>query len=229
MSWTAYLPSIAKGTLSTVELALLSLAVALVIGVVGALGKLSSHLFIQVPFQLYTTLIRGVPDLLLMLLVFYSIQIGVNRLTDLLGFSQFNINPFQAGVLTLGFIYGAYFAETFRGALLAIERGQFDAALSFGLARSVVFFRITLPQLVRYALPGVSNNWQVLIKATALVSIIGLNDLVLAAQEAGRETFDMMRFMLISAAIYVVLSSASSLVIYLLNVRHKVWAREAEL
>src|SRR3546814_17772708 len=118
-------------------------------------------------------------------------QIGLNHITDALGADIINIDPFAAGVLTLGFIYGAYFAETFRGAFLSVPGGQLEAAAAYGMTRSQSFRRILFPQMMRFALPGIDNNWQVLLKATALVYLIGLSDLVKVSPEAGNATFNM--------------------------------------
>ena len=108
------------------------------------------------------------------------------RLTDLLGGDQIDIDPFLAGILVLGFIYGAYFTETFRGAFLSVPRGQLEAGAAYGMTSWQTFSRIMFPQMMRFALPGIGNNWQVMVKATALVSIIGLADVVKASQDAGR-------------------------------------------
>lgn len=229
MQWLEYLPLIAKGALSTVELALVALLLALFLGLITALAKLSGTLWLTLPAQCYTTLIRGIPDLALMLLIFYTIQIGVNQLTDKLSLGRFEIDPFVAGVMTLGFIYGAYFAETFRGAFLAIDPGQAEAARAYGLSARKTFQKVVLPQLIRFALPGISNNWQVLVKATALVSIIGLSDLVMAAQEAGRSTHNTLMSMVLAGAVYFCLSGFSSLLLYWLKHRSAAWVREAEL
>ncbi|KAB0528448.1 ABC transporter permease [Pseudomonas brassicacearum] len=229
MQWLEYLPLIAKGALSTVELALIALVLALSLGLISALAKLSGKPWLSFPAQCYTTLIRGVPDLALMLLLFYTIQIGINQVTDKLALGRFDIDPFAAGVITLGFIYGAYFAETFRGAFLAIDKGQAEAASAYGLSSRQTFQKVLLPQLIRFALPGISNNWQVLVKATALVSIIGLSDLVMAAQEAGRSTHHTLMFMMIAGGVYFCLSGFSSLLLYWVKNRSAGWVREAEL
>ncbi|MCF5311568.1 ABC transporter permease subunit, partial [Pseudomonas lurida] len=159
---------------------------------------------------LYTTLIRGVPDLLLMLLIFYGLQTGLSRLTNALGWAYIEIDPFSAGVLTLGFIYGAYFTETFRGALLAVPLGQYQAAKALGMTFYQGFVHVIFPQMMRFALPGLGNNWMVLLKATALVSIIGLADLVKVAQVAGKSSQQLLAFLLFAALIYLVLSSVSN-------------------
>jgi len=150
----------------------------------GAASRLSSHRWLTIPGTIYTTLVRSVPDLVLMLLLYYSVQNWVNLLTDALGQPQIEIDPFLAGVSVLGFIYGAYFTETLRGAVRAVPRGQLEAAAAFGLGPWQIFWRILFPQMMRFALPGISNNWQVILKATALVSIIGLPEVIYAAQAA---------------------------------------------
>ncbi|ANB73656.1 histidine ABC transporter permease [Paraburkholderia phytofirmans OLGA172] len=222
-------PLLLAGTIRTVELSVLSLAIAVVLGLAGAAAKLSLNRIIRAIGTSYTTLIRSAPDLVLMLLLFYSLQIGINNLTDALSLPQFDIDPFVAGVLTLGFIYGAYFTETFRGAFLAVPRGQLEAGTAYGMSGARVFARILFPQMIRFALPGIGNNWQVLVKATALVSIIGLADLVKAAQDAGKSTFNMFFFILFSALIYLVITTVSNLVLLWLENRYSIGVRHAEL
>lgn len=187
-----YGPQLLAGTITTIELSLLSLVVSFLLGLIGASAKLSKNRTARALATLYTTLIRGVPDLVLMLLIFYSLQIWINDLTDWIDNLQnavdleFNLDPFTSGVITLGFIYGAYFTETFRGAFMAVPKGQLEAARAFGMRPFLVFRRVLFPQMMRYALPGLGNNWQVILKATALVSIIGLTDVVkIAQQEVG--------------------------------------------
>jgi len=111
----------------------------------------------------------------------------------------------------LGFIYGAYFTETFRGALMAVPRGQFQAAKALGMTFSQAFVHVIFPQMMRFALPGLGNNWMVLLKATALVSIIGLADLIKVAQVAGKSSQQVLAFLLMAASVYLLLSSVSSL------------------
>ena len=158
----------------------------------------------------YTTIIRGIPDLVVMLLVFYGGTIGLNHLLELMGSkSNVDINPFAAGVLTLGFIYGAYMTETFRGAMLSVPKGQAEAAWAFGMGKTQTFFRITAPQMVRYALPGFTNNWLVLIKSTALVSLIGLKEMTYLSKQASAATRSPFEFFLFSAALFLIFTSVS--------------------
>jgi histidine transport system permease protein len=217
------------GTLTTVELSLLSLLVSFILGLLGASAKLSPNRVLSGAATVYTTLIRGVPDLVLMLLLFYSLQIWLNDLTDYWHLSQLNLDPFTSGVITLGFIYGAYFTETFRGAFLAVPRGQLEAARAFGMGRLLLFRRILFPQMMRYALPGLGNNWQVILKATALVSIIGLSDIIKATQDAGKGTFRMFYFSVLAGLVYLVLTVISNVVLYFLERRFSVGVAKAVL
>ena len=224
-----YGPTILAGTRTTIELSLLTLVVSFLLGLIGASAKLSRSRIAKGIATVYTTIIRGVPDLVLMLLLFYSLQIWLNDFTDYFNLVQFNLDPFTAGVITLGFIYGAYFTETFRGAFLAVPRGQLEAGSAYGMSGVRVFVRILFPQMMRFALPGIGNNWQVLIKATALVSIIGLADIVKAAQDAGKSTYKMFFFILVAAAAYLVITTVSNIVLLYLERRYSTGVRHADL
>lgn len=222
-------PVLWAGTVQTIELSVLSLATAVALGLIGAVAKLSHNRVLRAIATGYTTLIRSVPDLVLMLLLFYSIQIWLNQFTDFVGWNQIDIDPFVAGVLTLGFIYGAYFTETFRGAFLSVPRGQLEAGSAYGMTNWQVFTRIMFPQMMRFALPGIGNNWQVLVKATALVSIIGLADVVKASQDAGKSTLDFFFFTLAAGAIYLAITTVSNVVLHHLEKRYSVGVRRLVL
>lgn len=227
LSLKGFGPLLMEGTWMTVKLAVLSLLVSVLLGLLGASAKLSSLKALRIPAQVYTTLIRGVPDLVLMLLIFYSLQTWLSNLTDAMGWDYIEIDPFAAGVITLGFIYGAYFTETFRGAILAVPRGQAEAATAYGLSRGQRFRYVIFPQMMRYALPGIGNNWQVMLKATALVSLIGLADLVKNAQDAGKSTYQLFYFLVLAALIYLVITSVSNFVLRRLERRYSAGTREA--
>ncbi|MFZ3389615.1 histidine ABC transporter permease HisQ [Buttiauxella gaviniae] len=218
-----------KGAVVTLELALSSVILAVIIGLAGAGAKLSKNRPLAILFEGYTTLIRGVPDLVLMLLIFYGLQMALNVLTDSLGVAQFDIDPMVAGIITLGFIYGAYFTETFRGAFMAVPRGHIEAATAFGFTGSQTFRRILFPAMMRYALPGIGNNWQVILKATALVSLLGLEDVVKATQLAGKSTWQPFYFAIVAGIIYLFFTTVSNGVLLWLERRYSVGVKRAEL
>ncbi|HEN9691323.1 TPA: ABC transporter permease [Acinetobacter baumannii] len=229
MSFSGYGPLLLSGTWMTIQLALLSLLLSVIIGLIGASSKLSNIKALRYIATAYTTLIRSVPDLVIMLLLFYSLQLGLNQITEALQMDQIDINPFVAGVITLAFIYGAYFTETFRGAFQSVPRGQIEAAMAYGMTPWQVFHRVLFPQMMRFALPGISNNWQVLIKATALVSIIGLTDIVKITQDAGRSTMQLFFFSIVAAAIYLAITTVSNLILIWLERHYSAGVRKGQL
>ncbi|MDB5983282.1 MAG: histidine/lysine/arginine/ornithine transporter permease HisQ [Pseudomonas sp.] len=228
LSLKGFGPLLLEGTWMTIKLGILSLLVAVILGLIGASSKLSKLRVLRVPAQIYTTLIRGVPDLVLMLLIFYSLQTWLTSLTEVMDWEYIEIDPFAAGVITLGFIYGAYFTETFRGAILSVPRGQVEAATAYGLSRAQRFRFVVFPQMMRFALPGIGNNWMVILKATALVSIIGLADLVKASQDAGKSTYELFYFLVLAALIYLVITSASNVALRWAERRYAAGSREAQ-
>lgn len=229
LSLQGYGPSILQGTLLTIELCLASLAISMVLGIITALAKLSRVRAAHFIANAYTTIIRGIPDLVLMLLLFYGGQVFINQVGPMLGYDDYiDINPFMAGVSTIGFIFGAYMAETFRGAILAVPGGQMEAGYAYGMTRFQVFIRILMPQMVRHAIPGFGNNWLVLMKTTALVSIIGLKDMVRMAGLAAGATRMPFTFYLVVALIYLILTSISILILNRLNKRYSVGILKGE-
>ena len=221
-----YFYSILEGSLLSIQVALGALVVAVVLGLAGAAAKLSTHQPLVWLVTIYSTIIRGIPDLVLMLLIFYGGQIGLNVMLESMGYMDYvEINPFAAGLMTIGFIYGAYMTETFRGAIMAIPPGQAEAGLAYGMGQTRVFFTIVLPQMVRLALPGFTNNWLVLIKATALVSILGLPDMTYLAKQAGAAARGQtpnapLLFMAFAAVIYLVFTTVSLVALRQLEKRY---------
>lgn len=219
-----YGPALAEGALVTVELAFLSLLLALILGLAGASAKLSANPVARGIASTYTTIVRGIPDLVMMLLLFYGGQVTMNAISDQL-YDRYDIDifiqfePFAAGVITIGLIFGAYMTETFRGAFLSVDNGQIEAARAYGFTRWHTFRRVMIPQMMRHALPGLGNNWQVLLKTTALVSIIGLTDMVRIADEAAKAERSPFLFFIPVAAVYLGLTAASELFIKWLDKR----------
>jgi arginine/ornithine transport system permease protein len=221
-----YGPSIFEGTLLTLEVSIASLFVAILLGAAGAMAKLSRSLVLSSLAKTYTTIIRGIPDLVLMLLVFFGGQVLINKVAPLAGYDQYiDINPFIAGVSTIGFIFGAYMTETFRGAILAVNRGQLEAGYAYGMSGGQVFVRILLPQMVRHAIPGFGNNWLVLVKTTALVSIIGLDDMVRKAGMAAGATRMPFTFYVVVAINYLLITTVSIYLLKYLENRYSVGVR----
>jgi histidine transport system permease protein len=216
-----------EGAWTTVRLAALSLGLAFVLGLAGASARLSRRALPRAIGAAYTTLIRSVPDLVLMLLLFFSTQMLLDQATDALRIAQIDIEPFVADVLTIGFIYRAYFTETFRGAFLGVPRGEPEAGMAFGMSGWQAFHRILFPQMMRLALPAIGNNWQVIVKATALVSIIGLSDIVKAAQDAGRSSQRFFFFTIVAAGVYLCITSVSHVALAKLEARFSVGTRRA--
>jgi arginine/ornithine transport system permease protein len=225
-----YILNILGGAWLTVAVACGSLLVALLLGLVGAAAKLSGRRALVYGATLYTTVIRGVPDLVLMLLVFYGGQSAVNAIAGALDYEgSIDVDPFVAGVLTIGFIYGAYLTETFRGAILAISPGQAEAGVAFGMRRLTVWRRILLPQMMRLALPSLTNNWLVLTKATALVSVIGLGDMMYRAKQAGGATRSAFLYFLVAAGVYLLITTVSLVGLRALERRLNVGTRRVTL
>ncbi|MBV7434818.1 ABC transporter permease [Cardiobacteriaceae bacterium TAE3-ERU3] len=217
-----YSSNLLEGALITLELSLAGLALSLLIGIVACMGRLSKMRIFRWPATFYTTVVRGVPDLVQLFLFYYGGQFLLNLLAKRMGWGYVDMSPFISGILTIGFIFGAYMAETFRGAILAIPHGQIEAARAYGLSPRTIFRRITWPLMMRYAIPGLGNNWLVLLKTTALVSIIGLQDLVGFANLAAKSTREPFLFFGAAALGFLVLTSISIAVLLWLKRRYSV-------
>lgn len=209
-------PTLIEGLQMTLLVGLVSLALAVVFGLLAAWAKLSSVRPIVFAADTYTTVTRGVPELVLILLIYYGVptllQSTVRQWGP--GFADFrlDLDPFAAGTITLGFIYGAFAAEVFRGAYLAVPRGQIEAAVASGMSRVLLFRRILFPQMLRFALPGLGNVWMVLIKATALMSVIQLEELMRKAEIAAGATRMPFTFFLAAALLFLAITAVSVVV-----------------
>ncbi|MEL6774282.1 MAG: ABC transporter permease subunit, partial [Pseudomonadota bacterium] len=158
----------------------------------------------------YTTVVRGVPDLVLIMLIYFGGQRLINTAATALGFDGgIEISKFAAGVFAIGFIYGAYLTETFRGAYQSVPKGQGEAGFALGLSRGAILWNVQIPQLVRFALSGYANVWMVLVKSTAVVSVIGLADLVGIADKAGKSTRQTFTFFLAVLLVYLAITAVS--------------------
>lgn len=202
-----------RGLELTVVVGLCAMAAALAMGLLGAWGKLSRSRAARALAGAYTTVVRGVPELLLILLVYYGVPTLIQDAAAGMGHDLImDLDPLVAGVATLGVIYGAFAAEVFRGAFLAVPRGQIEAARAAGMGPALTFRRVVLPQMWRFALPGLGNVWMVLIKATALVSVIQLEELMRSADIAARATRMPFTFFFVASLFYLGITVVSTAV-----------------
>ncbi|MDD2048834.1 ABC transporter permease [Pseudomonas putida] len=196
-------PALVAGTLMTVKLALSALCLGLVLGLLGALAKTSPYKPLRWLGGFYSTLVRGVPELLWVLLIYFGTVSLMNRLGEALNIPGLELNAFAAGVIALGLCFGAYATEVFRGAILAIPKGHREAGLALGLSKGRIFSKLILPQMWRIALPGLGNLFMILMKDTALVSVIGLEEIMKHSQIAVTVSKQPFTFYMVAAVIYL--------------------------
>ncbi|MFZ1109500.1 MAG: ABC transporter permease subunit [Rhodomicrobium sp.] len=199
---------LALGAAMTVGLALATLPFGLAFGLAAALAKDSKAAWARGAAEAYTTIFRGLPELLTLLLIYYGAQILIQNA----GFTL-SISPFAAGMIALSLVFGAYSSEVMLAALHGVERGQIEAAKSFGMAPALLFRRVTAPQMLRLALPGLGNNWLVLLKDTSLVSVIALDDLLRKSFIAAQSTREPFEFYAVACALYLGMTAISTLII----------------
>lgn len=196
-----------QGTLTTIKLGLISLVLGLVFGLVGAAMKSSRFVLFRWLAGFYTTVVRGIPELLFIFFVYFGGGIILQMLLKSLGYNKYiEVSQFWAGVTALSIMFGAYATEVFRMALQEIPKGQWEAAQSVGMRPMQTFFRIILPQMWAVALPGLGNLALVLLKDTALISVVGLHDLMYFAQRAAQSTQQAFTFYMAAALVYLCLT-----------------------
>ena len=202
----------ASGVLVTVTLALATLPFGLFIGFIVALAKRSQEPALRLAGDIYTTIFRGLPELLTLFLVYYGAQIGIQQVVRLFNpDASVEVNSFVAGMVALGAVFSSYASEVFLSAFRAIPQGQYEGGYSIGLSKSQTMRLVVLPQLIRIALPGLSNLWLILLKDTALVSVIGLADILRQSGIAARVTKESFLFYGLACLIYLVLAIISSI------------------
>lgn len=194
-----------QATLMTLGLGLASLIGGLLLAILLSAAELSGKRLLVWPVVLFTSLIRGLPEILVVLFIYF----GSTQLLFLITGDYVEFSPFACGVLALSLLFASYASQTLRGALNAVPMGQRQAAWALGLGRTRTFLRIVLPQAWRHALPGLGNQWLVLLKDTALISLIGVNDLMRQAQLASASTYEPFTWYATAALIYLVISLCS--------------------
>lgn len=210
-----------EGAVFTISVGIAAMAVALSLGILGALARLSERRWLRNIGTVYATVVRGIPELVLMLLVYYGGTVLLQTILSLNGGdARVDINAFAAGTIVLGFVYGAYATEIFRGAFLAIPTGQIDAAMAFGMTDIKLFWRIKLPQAWRLAIPGLGNLWLTLLKATSITSVIGLTELARQADLIKAPTHKPFTTFFVASMLYLAMTAVSDL----LRIRAERWA-----
>lgn len=222
LAWgpTGWGDKLAAGAAITIALSLATLPLGIAAGFFVALGKLSTDALIKLSAEIYTTVFRGLPELLTLFLVYYGAQYGFSAVSKLLVGHPVEINAFLAGMVALGLVLSSYSSETFLSAFRGIPHGQYEGAYAVGLSRYLTLRLVIVPQLIRLALPGLSNLWLNLMKDTALVSVITLNDLLRMTTVAVGATKQPFFFYAVACLIYLLISVISSIGIW----RIDVWA-----
>lgn len=202
---------LARGLLFTVQISVSGYIVAFLLGLLGAGAKLSGNKALYRLGDLYTTFVRAVPELLLIILIFYaggsavkSLLVGIGLVND-----RFEVSAFAAAVAALGLIYGAYLTDVLRGAIQAIPKGQIEAARAYGMHAPLRFRRIVFPQMIRFAIPGMGNQWLNITKDSALVSAVGAFEVLKNANIAASATKEYLFFYSVAAFIFLCITIVS--------------------
>jgi polar amino acid transport system permease protein len=202
----AYLPLLLQGLRMTLLLAVSTLVVGLALGMALALAKLSRHAWLSRPVFAVTNFLRGIPEFLILLIIYFG---G----TQALGRFGVEIGPFTAGLTALSLVFGSYASETFRAAFQSVPKGQIEAGRAYGFTRAQCFRLIELPQIWKVAIPGLGNLWQGAVKDTALVSIVGLDDLMRKSNQAAQATREPFTFYFAASLMFLAITLVSMAVI----------------
>jgi polar amino acid transport system permease protein len=228
LSWgpEGWLDDIGNGVLVTVSLALATFPIGLFLGFFIAVAKQSSEPSMRLAGNIYTTIFRGLPELVTLFLVYFGAQIVLQNIVRLLyPDATVEINSFVSGMIALGFVSSSYSSEVFLSAFRAIPRGQYEGGYAIGLTNGQTTRLVVLPQLIRVALPGLANLWLILLKDTALVSAVGLPDILRQVGIASRVTKHAFLFYGVASLIYLLLAIISSFGIH--AIERAVGSREA--
>nr|WP_298100145.1 ABC transporter permease subunit [uncultured Shinella sp.] len=208
---TGWGDEIARGTAMTLLIAVLGFVGGLVIGLPIALARLSDILPLRVFATIYVTVLRGVPELLVIYLLFFGGGHFYRQIAEAFGYSgNVSADAFSAGISAIVLVSAAYSAEVLRGALRAIPRGQIEAAQAYGMRPWTILVQVKLPQMLRYALPSLANIWQMVLKDTALVSVTGLVELMRTIDVAAGSTRNPFLFYLVAIALFLAITTASN-------------------
>jgi polar amino acid transport system permease protein len=205
-----YLDELIWGAVATVEISFFGYLIGTTLGLLGAVGKLNGGPTLRFILNVYTTAFRAVPELVLILLLYYAGTDGLNRFMIAIGVGHVEMNGFAVAIFVLGFVQGAYSTEVLRAGIQAVPIGQTEAARAYGMAPFTAFRRVTLPAMLPYAIPGLANLWLNITKDSALVAVVGATELANATRLAAGGTKFYLTFYVIAAAIYLVISLLSN-------------------
>ncbi|ATU91573.1 ABC transporter permease [Phyllobacterium zundukense] len=210
-----------RGLLHSLQIAFGAFGMGLVIGTLGAYGKLYGGAIVRDLTEIYTTLVRAIPELVLILLLYYAGTDLINRVLEGMGYQRVDINGLVAGIVVLGFVQGAYATEVLRGAIKSIPQGEVEAARAYGMSPTLMMRRITLPAMLPHALPGLANLWLISTKDTALLAVVGFSELTLETRQAAGATKAYMLFYVAAGALYLFITLFSNVIL----ARVEQWAR----
>ncbi|MBB5533784.1 ABC transporter permease [Rhizobium giardinii] len=208
-----------RGLLNSIQIAIGGYAFGLALGVCGAFGKLYGGPILRDLMECYTTIVRAVPELVLILLLYYAGTDALNHVLNLVGIGTVDISGLAAGIFVIGVVQGAYSTEVLRGAIKAVPAGQIEAARAYGMSPFKVMTRVTLPAMLPYAIPGLSNLWLIATKDTALLAVVGFSELTLVTRQAAGATKAYVLFFCAAGALYLALTLVSNVFIKIIE-RH---------
>jgi polar amino acid transport system permease protein len=202
-----------RGLMNSIEIAIGGYSFGLMLGVGGACGKLYGGPITRDLMECYTTIVRAVPELVLILLLYYAGTDALNYVLGLVGIGQVDISGLVAGIFVIGVVQGAYTTEVLRGAIKAVPAGQIEAARAYGMSPYKVMTRVTLPAMLPYAIPGLSNLWLIATKDTALLAVVGFSELTLVTRQAAGSTKAYLLFFCAAGVLYLMLTLVSDIII----------------
>ena len=208
-------------TIMTIAVSITAMLIGFLFALIFTPLKLSKSKFLNLIGNSYTTVIRGVPELLVIYLFFFGGSGAVMYVASIFGYNKYiEINAFITGSFAIGIISGAYSTEVFRGAIQSIDKGQFEASKVLGLKKPVHFFKVIMPQMLRLAIPNLSNVWQITLKDTSLISVTGLVEIMRQSYIAAGSTRDPLFFYSFAAVLYLLLTYFSMKLINNLEARY---------
>lgn len=205
-----FLPLLLQGLRTTLVLAICSVTLGLAMGMLLALAKLSGNGWLARPAYAFSNFMRGIPEFLVLLVIYFG---GTQVLNGIFPSGGFQVSPFGAGLAALSIIFAAYASETFRAAFQSVPKGQIEAGRAYGFSAWKTFRYIQLPQIWRVAIPGLGNLWQGMVKDTALVSVVGLDDLMRKSQQAAQTTREPFTFYFVASLMFLAITLLSMWVI----------------